>query len=494
MGAYPPTARLDLPFAYTTFTDRIMNVSGSASDNLGITKVQVLANYNGAWNNLGSAPYANGVFVMPVDLCSSGIPLGPFGLAVRVFDVEGNWAERYTGMRQLFNNVACGGMVPPPAPACSPLADEVALYSDPNFQGACKKFTAGKYSGTLLGSVGEDNAESIQVGADVHAVLLDLSADLNALIPQGRIETFTADDGNLADNLIGANHASALWVQSAVDQADASAIEPFLTFPGNQVDADGNSRTAPNPPNPKSTDSLVLSWFGSRGGASYDVKLEKPVGTVVASAAGLTSNTWSVGSLAAGAYTWTVTARNGVTTNSTSLAFTVDNAVLPTAGGATTPKTFNMEANQGDNWTGSGLWRWTDVNRLTGNQVAPSKAWIFNNTTNFADPTYRAGDLTSPPIQVGAGGHLLPAFQILQRYRGRLLRQPDLRRPLLGPAPHPALGGQRRLQGPGLLPAHPRRAEWAVVLAFQPEHLAGRVECRPEHPRALPFRPGGRLQ
>lgn len=423
VGAFPPNGGLDTPAPWTTLTERTFTVSGPASDNLGIARVQVLLNTDGTWRSVTDAGYANGRYSATLDMCALGIANGPFSLAVRIWDIEGNWVSQYTGMRQLFKNVSCGGGTAV-VPACSPAAGEVALYSEPFYLGNCKKFTAGKYQASALAPVGDNQVQSIQVGTGVRAVLFDRNDDLNLAVPQGRLETFGVQDANLADNRIGARQASALWVLGSADIANPGLLETYLTFPGHRVDSDGNANTAPNPPNPTSNDSLVLSWTGGRGATFFTGKLEKN-GVPVKSISEQKAQSWSVGSLAPGQYLWSIVACNGLTscagslTNTSTLNFTVDPASLPTAGGVSTPTpVFNFDGGPSD-WSASGLWRWGDANRLQPDlSTTVTKAWIFNNGASIADAAFRGGDLTSPPIQIAADGNYFLRFKFFSGVEG----------------------------------------------------------------------------
>lgn len=423
VGTQMPSGALDIPFAWTTLNDKTLDVSGTATDALGITKVDVMVNYDGTWRNIASADYRNGVFNKAVDLCAAKIPNGPVSVAVRIWNLAGNWAEPLTGVRQIFNNAHCGNTTPQ-VPACSPGSNEVALYTEPGYYGSCQKFTAGAYTSSQLGVVGDNNAASIQVGSNVRAVLYDQAADLNAALPSGRLESFNVTDANLADNRIGAFKASALWVMSSTDIANSSVYEPRLTFPGNSIDSDHNSGAQPNPANPKSSDSLVLTWTAGRGATLFTAKLEKD-GKVFKSMAAQNTQSWSVGSLPAGTYTWTVTACSGTTTctgayyNSSTLIFSVDAAALPTGGQVDSPNaSFDMEGGAGS-WTASGLWRWGNANRLQSDlSTSSTKAWIFNNGTNYNNAPVRAGDLTSPPIRINSAGSFYLHFRFFSGVEG----------------------------------------------------------------------------
>ena len=53
------------------------------------------------------------------------------------------------------------------------------------------------------------------------------------------------------------------------------------------------------------------------------------------------------------------------------------------------------------NWVATGLWRLGTVD--VGKRGA-TQAWIFNDGTDYSDATWRAGDLTSPPISIPKNG------------------------------------------------------------------------------------------
>ena len=94
-------------------------------------------------------------------------------------------------------------------PSCDPSVDQVALYADPGYGGSCVTLDIGYYPNPgYLGSLGNDNAESIRVGSNVQATLCEHDNY------EGRCETFTGDDSNLGDNPIGANVVSSIIVQS----------------------------------------------------------------------------------------------------------------------------------------------------------------------------------------------------------------------------------------------------------------------------------------
>jgi hypothetical protein len=387
--AHPPTASLAAPSDRQVVTGRAVRVAGTASDDVGIARIQVLANVDGSWKTIDDIPpTGNGPFQKEVDLCAAGVPDGPLALTVRVYDREGSQA-RDLPTRQLIKTASCAGPVePPPAPACAPAANQVALYAETDFRGACAKFDlnkTGSYTGDRLGALGNDNAASIQVGSGVAAVLFDRDRDAAAPRVTGRVETFLASDASLADNRIGIDTVSGLWVHSRSLGPDV----PFINALGNGLAAGANLT---------SLDSLVLAWEGGAGAASFDVTLNGPGAGWTRAVTGATS--LSIGSLDPGVFTLTVRSRNSQGTNSASRTFTVAPAAFPAADALPAPYQDDLENGSGG-WVASGLWRHTAIE--IGGRAA-SKAWVYNDGTDTIDPTWRAGDLTSPPIAVPPDG------------------------------------------------------------------------------------------
>ncbi len=386
--AHPPSGTLDAPLTQQTINSATVRVQGTASDDLQISRIQVLANYDGSWKTIDDIPpTGNGPYAKDVNLCSAGVPDGPFALTVNIYDREGSLAPGIVA-RQLIKNYNCAGQAQPPLPpACVPNADQVALFADTDYQGACTVFnvnaTAG-YPVGQLGAVGDNNAASVRVGGNVRAVLYDRSSDIPQSRPSGRLETFESNDAGLADNRIGVDQVSGLWV---LPRSKAPS-QPYLNPVGNNLK--GNS--------PTSLDSLVLSWEGGAGATAFDVSLTGP------SSKGdtVTGTSYSVGSLAAGSYTWQVTARNSAGSAATSATFTVSAASFASASTRAVPYEEHFTSGA-DEWTGTGLWRVASID--IGNHA--SQAWIFNNGNSYNDANWRAGDLTSPPISLPAGSSYL---------------------------------------------------------------------------------------
>ncbi|MBW6467526.1 MAG: hypothetical protein K0B06_13545, partial [Brevefilum sp.] len=90
----------------TYITDRNLTVKGWGQDDIAVVKMEILANYAGSWVQIGSEQTAN-PFTTTVDLCSTPIPNGPFKLALRVWDYEGNPSGIMTA-RKLIKDIECG--------------------------------------------------------------------------------------------------------------------------------------------------------------------------------------------------------------------------------------------------------------------------------------------------------------------------------------------------------------------------------------------------
>lgn len=106
LPANPPTGGLTAPSNKTFVTDKLMTVSGWGEDDIAVTKMEILANYDNTWVKIGSDQTSN-PFTTKVDLCNTSIPDGPFKLGLRVWDYEGN-PSPILSTRKLIKNVECG--------------------------------------------------------------------------------------------------------------------------------------------------------------------------------------------------------------------------------------------------------------------------------------------------------------------------------------------------------------------------------------------------
>jgi len=101
------TGGITAPVKQTILTDSELTVKGWAVDDIAVTKIEVLANYDGGqWVQMAETNGEN-PFKIAVDLCASQVPDGPFEMGLRVWDFEGN-PSAILSERDLIKDVACG--------------------------------------------------------------------------------------------------------------------------------------------------------------------------------------------------------------------------------------------------------------------------------------------------------------------------------------------------------------------------------------------------
>ncbi len=280
----PPTGDLLEPApGGFTLREGSLEVVGFAADNdSGLASAAVIAHYDGAWNTI-SPEFTTSTFTHTWDLCRDGVPDGPVSLALRIRDNAGNVTTDLPGLRPFVKDYDCS--TPPPAPACTPGPDEVAVFAGPVYQGACQVFGPGSYPAGSLGDLGEDQAESVWVG---EATVVTLYRDSLS----GRSETFTRSDPNLADNRIGSNQVSSLTVQGA----GIGPAVPRQVYPAGGASFPANA-------------SISLSWTYTGYDTGFQARLWQN-DTAILTSTWQTATSWTVGSLPPGSYAWEVRARN----------------------------------------------------------------------------------------------------------------------------------------------------------------------------------------
>jgi murein DD-endopeptidase MepM/ murein hydrolase activator NlpD len=95
-----------------------------------------------------------------------------------------------------------------PGGGCSPAADQIALFVDPNYGGTCVIKGMGEYPNPASLGIANDSVSSVKVGGNVQLILCH---DDNY---GGGCETLTGDDSDLSSNTIGDNQVSSAKVQS----------------------------------------------------------------------------------------------------------------------------------------------------------------------------------------------------------------------------------------------------------------------------------------
>jgi len=388
-GATPPTGTLTAPAAWTAVTSSTVEVQGSGADNEQIVSLQLAVDYDGTWKAVGNSiipspanqVFKNYSFDVSLDLCAAGVPDGPVTLGLWVTDVDGTRTLNAQSPRPIIKNFSCQA----PPPSCYPTINQVALFSLPDYQGSCQIYTTGNYDTAALGGIADNTAASIEVGKNLMATVFDATGF------NRRAETFDASDPGLEDNRIGVGTISSLKVAPI-----ARPAAPTLTAPHNTTTSALNA-----------ADSFLLNWSEAGGGVDFQVALTYPDSTQITSP-WLKAKSWSVGSVRAGNYTWTVTARNRAgQTASAPAAFTVAAASL---GGSAVSFPYGDNMSSGINhWTATGLWRQTSD--TTDTTTPTNYFWVANKSSGGANPsdgsydssTVIGSDLTSPPITIPAG-------------------------------------------------------------------------------------------
>lgn len=361
-----------------------VTLAGWAADNQSLASIRIRVNYDGEWRYL-SPTFTSSPFAYNWDVCADHVPDGPVSVALEIQDSDGNYAPGYAGLRHFAKNYSC-----PPPPTCTPASNQIALFTETDFTGSCSLLGTGAYAASALGAVGTGNAESIKVGSGVYATLY-LNQDFT-----GRGETFSNSDSSLSDNRIGSNALSALKVKLRTEKPSA----PRLVWPINAASFDG----AP---------SLSLAWDDGGGATEFQVRLNGVLKSWQ------TPASLFLGSLTPGTYRWQVKGRNsaGESDWSGENSFVVQTVSAPTAPSDTAPIIYNWELDDAG-WTHSNNWdRTADQNHTAGGQV--SWGYEVNSATSGYDngqPNY--GDLTSPSINIPAGGPYYLRFWYLYETEG----------------------------------------------------------------------------
>jgi len=96
VGAYPPTGALTRPAAGVIVTsggNPLIDVTATASDDVDVTAVRLVAKLSGQWVEIGpkvTQPAQTGPYDWDVDLCAVAPLNGPLEVALRIWDHEGN--------------------------------------------------------------------------------------------------------------------------------------------------------------------------------------------------------------------------------------------------------------------------------------------------------------------------------------------------------------------------------------------------------------------
>jgi hypothetical protein len=337
-------------------------------DASGLSSAQFIANYNGTWQDIGPS-FSTTNFSYMWDWCQSSIPDGPVSIALRLIDKKGNQALEYPGLRHIVKESTC-----PSVQSCTPSADQVALFSLPDYAGDCQVLDIGGYPDeTSFLTIGDDQTESILIGENVRAVVSTKH------LFQGRRETITHNDPNLADNRVNSNALSSLMV---VDRASVPNV-PDLGWP--------EDHSAYN-----QDDSITLAWDDGGGASLMRAAIEGP--SMATTSTWSIQTTWSMGSLPTGSYSWRVQGWNsaGSSAWSPSQVFTVSETTSSPGTSITAPYSDTLEGDT-TSWIAAGLWH-----KTTSDSHSLNNSWWYSHpvTQTYNTNNVNFGSITSPRINL----------------------------------------------------------------------------------------------
>ena len=291
-----PTGNITSPAPYSAITSPTVNVSGWMYDDTALDSGQIMVNIRGDWEAIGNAITAT-PFTQEINLCEAGIPDGTFFLSLLIKDKAGKYSVDSQGLTELTKSYECPAL----PPACSPTENQVALYTEPDYQGTCAVLDIGEYAN--LGSLSTsflDNVRTIPVGSNITALLYP-DADFG-----GTYELLQDGDSNLADNLIGAYNAASLKALSRINPPQP----PVLSLPETIT----------------SSLDLTLAWTVETGTQTRS-SLTGPDG-FAQTLDWQDGGSWNVGLLPEGDYIWTVEASNLTGSAKITQEFTVAEATI----------------------------------------------------------------------------------------------------------------------------------------------------------------------
>jgi hypothetical protein len=321
-------------------------------------------------------------FSASIDVCGLGIPDGPVTFGILAENDSGSVLQGGLAVPVILD-ADCD----PPPPACSPAANQVAVFELENYGGSCLVFPVGEHVQSFA-------ARSVRIGDNV-SLTLYFSPLLRA-----RSQSFFTDDPNLDDD----RAALDLFASARVRLRTQSPGVPAPAWP-----ASGQAMPLES--------SFSLVWHDGGGSREFQGRVNGPSGTLTSPWG--SAQFWDPGPLPPGAYTWEVRARSeaGESAWSPSGSFTIAAANPIAATQVITAPVAEDFETPGTGWSGTGLW-----NRLQDGETAFNGlyAWWYGQPPGeFDGGDYRsgspnAGSLTSPPIYIPGPGFYLRFYSRYQ--------------------------------------------------------------------------------
>ncbi|MBI9050484.1 MAG: M23 family metallopeptidase [Anaerolineaceae bacterium] len=367
-----PTVKITSPTEYSTLEQSQVPLHVNLSDASGIQSAELYVKQFAGWQKLSDLPAQTSIDTT-LDLCASGLESGPFSVGLIVEDGAGNRSEDPIGIIQLINKNTCSD----PASTCTPQADQIALFSGAKYSGECQVFEKNLYNElpTVL-PAGWSGIQSILLGETSQAVIY------SGTYTSGRIESLLSSDALGEKNRVPFSDMQSMKVQTLGEVSEITLQAPLV----NDQDVDV-------------LNSVTLTWAGGEGANTFSHVLSGPNG-YAKSAQHSSLPYWSVGSLPAGEYLWSMQAeQNGNQIKSASLSFTVSAASLPAQNVRQAPYAEIWDDLNNQEWFSSGDWKLGTL------QIGDwsGEAWIFGDGAAYNG----SGDLTSPPISIPAAGYAM---------------------------------------------------------------------------------------
>ncbi len=375
-----PSGSITSPAQGAVINTQTLTVTGKGTDDLGVTKVQLLGYFNNAWQEIGS-PATTADFTINVDMCASGksIPDGPVSLALKLWDKEGNQTTGLVGLRGVVKNFRCSAVTT--THTCEPAAKQIALYSGTNYSGTCKVYDTGNYS--TVSGISASDAESVLVGSNAQITMYAGTSYT------GRAETLLYSDTDLSDNLINRNTLNSLRVRTLSNAVTA----PIISYPTTSTSLTADS-------------SVTLYWLNGGFADQFQAELSGTNGFSTVSTDWGKATSWSVGSLSPATYTLKVRGRNSSSGQMSDYAtgkFTVAAANYTNTSNITAPWKDTFESGA-TGWISTGLWKLS-----TARSISAANSWFYGEVSDnaFRYGSGTRGMLTSPAITIPSTGYYL---------------------------------------------------------------------------------------
>ncbi|MBN2046242.1 MAG: peptidoglycan DD-metalloendopeptidase family protein [Anaerolineaceae bacterium] len=224
-----PTGRITAPLENTLVESSGIRLTAEASDDNGVASIQPMLRVGAqGWMPVGSA-VSGGKLDTQINFCDLGLPDGIIELGLAIKDITGKETLTTDKPVRVYKSFNCAAS--PVVDTCEPAPNQIALFTQVNYGGSCKRVDIGNYLGmSYVNGIENDSVRSIKVGNEVYAILF-VSTNL-----KGAQETFTRSDPDLADNPTGNDTVSSLSVHPYPPlPAKPTLPEPFSAVEGDPI-------------------------------------------------------------------------------------------------------------------------------------------------------------------------------------------------------------------------------------------------------------------